>query len=434
MIAYDNTSIKSFFMYKGSVIPRALPLALVTGLMGAGWAVMRNQDLWPEDFGFSRNDEYRLKLSSKPFAMNFLSIVLGFVITQRSNMALNRWMNAIESVQSMLSYWRDAFNQVNGFMSGQKLDSDQKLKERFYFQCRMAHYFALISCLACVRLRNKGEDVTSIDAIPIKPKYPVGQNKRGLSGRFTGGVTTGVESETGVVDLNLTLFHAPSQEEVDELMKSKDKVQTVGDWILNEIMIQVRAGVLDSPPPIVTRIHAEFLLGMNAFKQAVKVAVVPFPFPFSQMAALLLVMLYFTLPLYVDTFTSNILITPLVSFLVPLVYCGLNNVSIELETPYGTDYNAVDIEERHNAFVKSMEDALATPMDLPDTSAPMLLNHFATNYKDKVVERYGDLSVLSPTFECGGWINGLDYALPEDALGLSAEDPAQPDNKDQAAS
>merc|ERR1711908_216199 len=132
---------------------------------------------------------------------------------------------------------------------------------------------------------------------------------------------------------------------------SVDKVNVVGLWIIQGIITEIRSKILDVPPPIVTRVFQEISNGMLGFNQAHKVALVPFPFPLAQMVSLLLVILYLTLPLYLDAFTKNVVITPILSALIPMCYCGLNRIAIELEEPFGTDDNDVDIEVRHMEFV-----------------------------------------------------------------------------------
>ena len=132
----------------------------------------------------------------------------------------------------------------------------------------------------------------------------------------------------------------------------------------------MRSGVIDTPPPITTRVYAELLQGMQAFQQSLKIAQVPFPFPFSQMVGVLLCMFYICVPLYIDVFTANVVMTPLISGIIPMCYCGLNLVSVELEEPFGTDANDVDVEERHEAFVKMMDDVLMLPM-MPPSAAKL---------------------------------------------------------------
>jgi len=122
---------------------------------------------------------------------------------------------------------------------------------------------------------------------------------------------------------------------------------------------------VDTPPPITTRIFGELTDGMLGFQQALKVAQVPFPFPFAQAVGMALLMLYMLLPFYIDMFTKQVVLTPIIAFVLPMVYCGMNAIAVELEEPFGTDLNDVDIDERHEAFICWMVDVLSLPVEPP---------------------------------------------------------------------
>jgi len=169
------------------------------------------------------------------------------------------------------------------------------------------------------------------------------------------------KKQSEVADMELWVLAAPSQEEISRLESATDKVNCVCLWIVQAIICEVRAGRLDAPPPIVTRVFQELSTGMLGFNQAHKVAMVPFPFPFAQMVGVLLATLYCALPFYLDVFTRNVVITPLVAFLLPLCYSGLNQIAIELEEPFGMDWNDVDIEVRHEDFLWALIDIVRNP-------------------------------------------------------------------------
>merc|ERR1719198_924507 len=50
-----------------------------------------------------------------------------------------------------------------------------------------------------------------------------------------------------------------------------------------------------------------------------------------------------------------------------MVYCALNTISVELEEPFGTDANDVDIEIRHEDFLWLLVDVLRAPKTTPQT-------------------------------------------------------------------
>jgi hypothetical protein len=166
-------------------------------------------------------------------------------------------------------------------------------------------------------------------------------------------------------DLDLLVLSVPTAEEIELLQQSNDKPNAICLWIIQAIILMIRKGLLDMPPPIVSRVFQELSNGMLGFNQAHKVAMVPFPFPFAQLVSVLLCMVYVAMPLYIDIFTQNVYLTPLVSLLIPTVYCALNSIAVELEEPFGTDHNDVDIEIRHEDFLWLLVDVLRAPKQCP---------------------------------------------------------------------
>lgn len=162
-------------------------------------------------------------------------------------------------------------------------------------------------------------------------------------------------------------WHGPAQRGYAQIEQCKkhDKPNVLAVWIIQGVIIMIRKGLLDVPPPLISRIFQEMSNGMLGFNQAHKVAMVPFPFPFAQMVSWLLMILYVFMPFYIDLFTQNPGFTPLACFLLPMVYCALNTISVELEEPFGTDDNDVDIEIRHEDFLWLLVDVLRAPKTPP---------------------------------------------------------------------
>lgn len=409
MITYDNgNQFRIIFSLTGSVLPSCLPVGLTTFLIGLGLALVRQFDT--EEKFFTTNKE---KYIADPFAIQIIAVVVGYLLVVRTNMALSRWMEGISDIQLMLSKWGDAFDALNAFFTG-KTGTVEQQKEILMFRIRVAHWFSLMSCLAFATLRNHGE-LGPLEEVPIKELFDESQaaraksfassriyaNRRMSSGkRISHAGTTGTDA-TGassrrlslngslydadadlmknlnsvssskkkdpdlISDLDLLVLSVPSAEEVALLEQANDKPNAICLWIIQGVILMIRQKLLDIPPPIVSRVFQELSNGMLGFNQAHKVAMVPFPFPFAQMVSLLLLILYTCMPLYIDLFTQNPVITPLVSFLLPMVYCALNTIAVELEEPFGTDHNDVDIEIRHEDFLWLLVDVLRSPKMCP---------------------------------------------------------------------
>lgn len=413
MIAYDNSAqFTIIFQLAGSVIPQSLPIGAFTGAIGLCLAILREtgqtQDI--------------IKIHD-PFAIQVLATVVGYLIVVRTNMALRRWMDGISDVQEMLSKWGDAYNTLIGFFSGKEGPPEMQ-KRILLFRVRVAHWFSLMSCLAFATLR--GGSLGKLSDVPIREMLPTdeladalmegstsftmndysgkrrsrssdGSTKTKQSGQRrassfcdmkNGGLNADVDLAPAysqdtmgwgtrdsdhlmdhkleaLQETELVVLHRPSHEEVKRLEAATDAVNTVCLWIIQGIILEIRAKTLDTPPPIVTRVFQELSNGMLGFSQAHKVAMVPFPFPFAQMVSFLLLFFYIVFPFYVDMFTQNPVVTVLISTLVPICYNGLNCLAIELEEPFGCDSNDVDIEVRHEEFNKMLIDTIRQPSKPP---------------------------------------------------------------------
>lgn len=345
MIKYDNGKfLRILVLLAGSVFPRSLPLGISSFLLGCFLAFARRSGLTEDVFG---PEDY----IANHYAIMIVGVVVGYLLVMRTNMALDRWMAAMTQIETMVSSWAYAYNTISSFFCQKKTTPEEAERIQF-FRVRLAHWFSLMSCMAFSTLRSPGgELIRSIDEVPWVPKYPKGAKT----------------NPVGKGRRPLLLLHAPTEEEVKVLEKVSDKVNTVCLWIIQDTMLELRAKVLDAPPPIVVRPLAAISSGMLGFHQAHKIAVVPFPFPFAQIVSILLVVLYISLPFYLDVFTKNILFTPLMSFVLPMCYSGLNQVSIELESPFLQCANDIEVESINESFIQELEDTLFVPLSPPMT-------------------------------------------------------------------
>jgi len=384
MINYDHhDNLRVIFRLTGSVAPRCIPVGIFEILVGTGLGLLREFEL-TEDLFTTEAYIYH------PMNLAIIGSVMGYLLVMRTNMALERWMGGISEVQSMHQKWGFAHNCLNGFFSG-KTANREVMDRIHYFRVRIAHWFALLSCVAFANLRT-GHEATLRD-IGICPKFPAAQ-----SGHCTFSPAdpheddghkskrcSSEEHSQDARDMNLAVLHAPSSEEIKLLATSHDKVHTICLWITQAIMLEVRQGTLDAPPPIVTRIFQDISTGVLGFHQALKVAHVPFPFPFAQMVAFLLTIFYIMVPFYVDVFMKSLYVTPIISCIICMSFCGLNLISVELEAPFGTDMNDIDIEHLHEAFVKTLEDVIRTPM-LPPVPAGNCIEREILQWHTSMVE------------------------------------------------
>lgn len=157
-----------------------------------------------------------------------------------------------------------------------------------------------------------------------------------------------------------------TEEELLALRCANDRVLLISGWIVESITRKLQMGDLKVPPPIMSRVYQELSNGALGYNQALKVAMVPFPFPFAQMLALLLAFFVLICPVIVLQFTNSLLFTPLLTFFAILGYWGLNEIAVELENPFGDDANDLPMLELHHDFIDALEEALMAPPNMID--------------------------------------------------------------------
>eukprot|EP00408_Alexandrium_pacificum_P046498 CAMPEP_0171253434 /NCGR_PEP_ID=MMETSP0790-20130122/51703_1 /TAXON_ID=2925 /ORGANISM="Alexandrium catenella, Strain OF101" /LENGTH=246 /DNA_ID=CAMNT_0011721263 /DNA_START=34 /DNA_END=771 /DNA_ORIENTATION=+ len=172
------------------------------------------------------------------------------------------------------------------------------------------------------------------------------------------------------------------EQTLQTLQTSKDKVMLIFQWLQLMVVRNMNNGVLNVPPPILTRAYNELANGMVAFHECVKISDTPFPFPYAQNCDLLLILHWVMVPWVVSQWVTQPFWSFVFVFMQVFVLWSLNYIAIEIENPFGTDDNAIDghhMQEEMNRHLlmlldpKSMrspqlsEGALfsVVPMELP---------------------------------------------------------------------
>jgi len=139
-------------------------------------------------------------------------------------------------------------------------------------------------------------------------------------------------------------------ENSDNTKSAPDRMILVSVWINEDINALVPN--CGTPPPIMSRCYQELSNGMLGFNQTLKLADIPFPFPFSQLLELLLIIFTMILPFYTGIFTKGTIITPILAFFITIGFWGLSEISRELEDPFSDGPNQLPIIDMHERFVE----------------------------------------------------------------------------------
>merc|ERR1719408_1209572 len=160
----------------------------------------------------------------------------------------------------------------------------------------------------------------------------------------------------------LGVYGPVSQEEVNHLHGTTDKVSIVLMWMEEAISRGQVQGVILTAPPILGRVYNELGNGLQGYNSAYRIALVPFPFCFSQMIGWCLVIFVFLCPIVAYVFTGGEMLTSALTFFSLMGFWGLNRIAIELENPFGCSINHLPMAELHHTFTEALGEMLMHPM------------------------------------------------------------------------
>jgi len=93
---------------------------------------------------------------------------------------------------------------------------------------------------------------------------------------------------------------------------------------------------------------------MLGLQNAVKIADVPFPFQFTQLFNVLVIAFTVFIPIYASVFTESIILSPLIAYVVHQSILIINQVAMQLETPFGTGCNDISVKDFHARFLETI--------------------------------------------------------------------------------
>jgi hypothetical protein len=169
------------------------------------------------------------------------------------------------------------------------------------------------------------------------------------------------QSETqldGNVDFVYRVKLFPTTAERKFLSESKDRINAVMYWIIHDYA--EISGDLSTAPPIQSRMYQELSNGMLGFQNSLKIADVPFPFPYAQLLTWMLLIFLCMIPFYMSSFTQSLVLSPIATFFSVVGIWSVNEVAIELENPFGSDVNDISCGDFHERFLEVLRENMAS--------------------------------------------------------------------------
>lgn len=321
-----------FFTLKASVFPKASLISVapccVAGLLTflkleANWqryttAVLTNNGVWS----------------------SFMSL-LGFLIVFRTSQAYNRFWEGCSNVMTMKGEWFDACAALVAFCKSSKASQEAIWR----FQNILIRLFSMLHAAALAEVDvddHDGQDAFDFELIDA----------------------LGIDARS-----------------IDAVRRSHVKVELIYTWIQQLVVENMEAGVLDIPAPILTRAFQELGSGKVALEQAMKIALVPFPFAYSQTCFCLLCLHWIFVPIVVSNWMTSTPWAILMTYMQVFTLWTLNFIAIELEEPFGMDWQDIDRRELQADFNRSVT-ILVTPQAMRTPSLSAEVSDDASSYSN----------------------------------------------------
>eukprot|EP00928_Gymnodinium_smaydae_P001053 TRINITY_DN10391_c0_g1_i1.p1 TRINITY_DN10391_c0_g1~~TRINITY_DN10391_c0_g1_i1.p1 ORF type:complete len:645 (+),score=142.51 TRINITY_DN10391_c0_g1_i1:484-2418(+) len=346
--------------------------------------------------------------------------IISFAIVFRTQMALGRFFSGVEHIQEMYSKWRDACITIQVFIDtsivkhahnarnagrARAREIANVVEELRLSKARLLHWISLLCACTVLNIQHgRDEDwslagelrVSETRMMPDNRLIGVGsegsaaaesrRNSKGERSRAADEFlpeAPHLDMERARWRRHVQVLGEVTTEERDQLMDAQEAVHLVMSWILIEVSDLSMAEILLSEPPLVTRVYQEFSNGMLAYFKAMQIQAVPFPFPFAQVINYTLYGFFFFCPFIVIQIVESrslgiaggvadqIWPALLLNFMACTGYAALNEISIELEDPFGDDQNDFPIAVQQWAAIGAIEDAffaVSIPKDLPSAA------------------------------------------------------------------
>mmetsp|Transcript_20566 Transcript_20566/g.44972 ORF Transcript_20566/g.44972 Transcript_20566/m.44972 type:complete len:610 (+) Transcript_20566:78-1907(+) len=299
MLYYENTrpALEFVFHWRGSVLPQAMfmaiPNAITCYLVGL---VMRELEL---DFEIGNSQ-----------AWTGYNAAVGFLLLFRTQTAYARWWEGGSLLQQARGEWYNAVSSLVAFC-------DQDPSMTWQVDCFQHLLVRLMSMMHCSALQQVAmmEDA-SFEIID----------------------TFGIDDDS-----------------LEYLQMSSDRCEVLLQWIQRHIVNNMHNGVLNIPAPVISRVFQELSRGIVNLINARKVKQFPFPFPFAQTSAVMILMHWIITPianslLMKDNPTWAIMLT----FVATLGFWSIHYIAIEIEMPFGDDANDLPIPRMQREMNRSL--------------------------------------------------------------------------------
>jgi len=300
--------VELLFRFRGSVLPKACLWAAPTACV----AVMLH-------YLFAWTGT-RFDIGQGNQIWSSFNFVLGVLIVFRTNQAYSRFWEGATLLQQVRGEWFNATSSLMAFCS--RDDNMKSQVEAFQHQI-----VRLMSMLYCAGLQQ---------------------------------VTLLPDEKMEIIDNDG--FDPAS---LEFLNRGGDRCEIILQWVQRLIVEGSESGVVPIPAPILSRVFQELSRGIVNIHNVRKIAEIPFPFPYTQMVILLLLLQTMLTPLLASMTSQNAWWGGAMTFITLISLWSLNYIAAEIEHPFGEDINDLPVADMLKDLNMSLRTLLVPQCQIP---------------------------------------------------------------------
>mmetsp|Transcript_8825 Transcript_8825/g.22489 ORF Transcript_8825/g.22489 Transcript_8825/m.22489 type:complete len:343 (+) Transcript_8825:2-1030(+) len=267
----------------------------------------------------------------------------------RCNIAYTRYWEAVTHMYQMRHRWSAAYSLIVEFDSPADETDHRKCSNSRSWRMSVAHLFSLLHAVTTLELKQ----MRMLEVIVDKEPYAKTTCAGLVSAMFPWARALLVPIEVRHLELQVEVIGGIEPEEQLALEASGFKsgwIHFVHVRLLRVLVARSRAGGLDMPPPIVSRLFSQLELGVEAAVLAQMISHTPFPYPFYELMRWMKWYFVLTLPLLIASQSQSVASVLTASVIASVLFVSLLEVSEELEDPFGEDANDLPLLALHADF------------------------------------------------------------------------------------
>mmetsp|Transcript_47017 Transcript_47017/g.90718 ORF Transcript_47017/g.90718 Transcript_47017/m.90718 type:complete len:585 (+) Transcript_47017:46-1800(+) len=323
---------KLIFARKGSVIPKALVLAIPSAVLAAFLVIF-------DEMASRVRADVGISNTQSSIIWSTVSVPLISLIGYRTSQAVGRFWEGTSLLHAMRGEWFDSASCLATFSTRSR---GQKPREVDQFRQTLLRLMSL--CHGSALDEIKMEQKEFFEALDI----------------------TGLDTAT------LRILHNCSSQ-------GWNRVEVLLHMIQVLVIDAFDKQIICVPAPILSRVYQTLSRGFVNLLNAKKIRDTQFPFPYAQLIAVLLISLVFLTPLVMSMVFSDQIGWCILSTFMPVfsLLC-LNYTAAELEMPYGTRENDLPLHD----FQMEMNSSLLMLIHLDSDHVPSTHHRTKTTYDD----------------------------------------------------